>query len=81
MAEWTRTDMSYADRVAHLASGGGLNGVLVLNDTTVFDDGTKDTLRGKKGLDWFFANEDDDKTDRDLDEILTEIELEFVTLP
>ena len=81
IVEWTRTDMSYADRVAHLAGGGGLNGAFVLNDTTVLDDGLKDKLRGKKGLDWFLANEDDDKTDQDLEEMLTAIELEFVTLP
>ena len=33
MAEWTRTDMSYAVRVAHLTSDGGLNNDFVLNDS------------------------------------------------
>jgi hypothetical protein len=54
MAEWTRTDLPYAARIAHLQSGGGLNGTTVLNTATVFDDGVADTLTGGGGLDWFF---------------------------
>ncbi|MBN2476016.1 MAG: hypothetical protein JXB62_15500 [Pirellulales bacterium] len=80
MAEWSRTDLEYADRVANLSTGGGLNGDHVLNDSTVFDDGVRDMLKGKSGLDWFLANLDDDKTDANLDEILTEIEFEFVII-
>jgi hypothetical protein len=44
--------------------------------TTVFDDGVKDTLKGDKGLDWFFADldnqdGDDDKVkDKKNDEVL-----------
>jgi len=81
MAEWTRTDLLYEDRVNNLINGTGLNGSYVLNDSTVFDDGDRDTLKGKQGFDWFLANLEDDKTDADLDEILTQIELEFVMLP
>lgn len=47
MSEWTRTDLAYAARVDHLLNGGGLNGSVVLNATTVFDDDTKDKLKGK----------------------------------
>ena len=38
----------------------------------VFDnDSFNDKLEGKKGLDWFLANNDDDIKDLHLDEILT----------
>jgi hypothetical protein len=79
MNEWSRTDLEYAARVDNLLNGGGLNGGFLLNATTVFDDNAKDTLKGKKGLDWFMANDDDDKTDSKLNELLTEIELDFVS--
>jgi Ca2+-binding RTX toxin-like protein len=57
-AEWTRTDLVgtppqvYQQRVNHLTFGGGLNGVYVLNGTTVSDDGESDTLLGGNGLNW-----------------------------
>jgi len=54
-AEWLRTDLSYTERVNHL-----------LNSLAVSDDGAKDKLEGKKGLDWFLANDDDDDI-KDLD--------------
>ena len=79
MSEWTRSDLDYAARVDHLLNGGGLNAGFLLNATTVFDDNAKDKLRGGHGLDWFLADDDDDKTDQKLDELLTEIELDFVT--
>ena len=80
MTEWTRTDRDYADRVTNLRDGGddGLNGAWLLNDTTISDDGVADTLRGKRGLDWFLANDSDDKIDIDLSEIFTIAELEFI---
>jgi Ca2+-binding RTX toxin-like protein len=80
MAEWTSNN-DYGVRVANLESetGTGLNGSYLLNDSTISDDNDRDTLKGKGGLDWFLADEDDDKTDLDLGEILTEIELDFVT--
>ena len=80
MAEWTRTDLEYADRVAHLRDGGGLNGGYLLNESTVSDDGVTDKLKGNDGLDWFLADANDDKTDLELEEILTDVEYEFVTL-
>lgn len=78
MSEWSRTDLDYADRVDHLFSCGGLNEAFVLNATTVFDDNAKDKLRGKKGFDWFLANDDDDKSDLASHELLMDIELDFV---
>jgi Ca2+-binding RTX toxin-like protein len=64
MAEWTRTDQSYAQRINHLTNGGGLNGTTVLKangpHATVFDDGDEDRLTGNSGRDWFFANLDCD---------------------
>jgi uncharacterized protein (TIGR03118 family) len=56
LAAWTSPD-PYATRVANLRSGSG--GVPKLDSTTVFDDGAPDTLRGNKGLDWFFAGPND----------------------
>jgi titin len=64
--EWSRTDLSYQERVMHLRSGGGLNGAITLNTDpsqgamTVFDDSAADVLTGSAGIDWFFANLDGD---------------------
>ena len=60
MAEWGRTDQTYAQRVNHLQTGsGGLNGSHVLvPGLTVTDDNVEDKLTGDSGLDWFFANAD-----------------------
>jgi hypothetical protein len=57
MAEWNRTDVSYAKRVAQLngSQAGGMNGSYLLNSTTVFDDNAVDSMYGGTGLDWFFA--------------------------
>jgi hypothetical protein len=62
LAEWQRTDKSYAARISDLRNGGGLNGSnKLLRGVTVLDDGAApDTLRGDPpapagaGLDWFF---------------------------
>jgi Ca2+-binding RTX toxin-like protein len=57
LAEWQRTDRTYAQRISDLRNGGGLNGTTKLIwGTTVHDDGAADTLTGNAGLDWFFAN-------------------------
>jgi hypothetical protein len=53
--EWARPDASYCQRVAHLTSGGGWNGDLVLTARTVFDDRAPDKLTGSCGRDWFLA--------------------------
>jgi len=57
-AEWTSGN-NYATRVNNLRSGGGANGAFVLDDTTVSDDGVKDTLFGNGGLDWFLFGDSD----------------------
>jgi Ca2+-binding RTX toxin-like protein len=60
-AEWTRTDLSFEQRLAHLISegqsDGRLNGNYVLNKKTVISDGAIDTLTGGNSgaLDWFFV--------------------------
>jgi hypothetical protein len=74
MAEWTRTDLSYAGRFSDLTNGSGttplnqVNGQLILlNKSTVFADSSPDTLTGGAFLnangqtthDWFFVDFDD----------------------
>jgi Ca2+-binding RTX toxin-like protein len=63
LAEWTSTS-SYNTRAGRLRSGGGANGVYVLNGTTVTDDAVIDTLWGDGGLDWFLFSPGDKLKDR-----------------
>ena len=51
MAEWRRTDLGYAARIAHLSgsTSGGLNGSYVLNDSTLDDDNDMDAMAGPPG--------------------------------
>jgi uncharacterized repeat protein (TIGR01451 family) len=59
-AEWLRTDLVYDVRVAHLsgAADGGLNGANQLKPgQTVFDDSSKDKLKGEDDQDWFLLNQ------------------------
>jgi hypothetical protein len=58
LAEWTRTDLSYNNRVNDLTTGA--NGVPLLDATTVFSNQANNTLQGNGGLDLFFANLDRD---------------------
>jgi hypothetical protein len=64
MAEWTRTDLSFEQRLAQLISNGNndnrLNGSYVLNKKTVSSDGGNSSITGGGGLDWVFMNSDDD---------------------
>jgi Ca2+-binding RTX toxin-like protein len=64
MAEWTRADLSFEQRLAHLISEGNndgrLNGSYVLNRETVFADGAQNSITGGGGLDWVFLSLDDD---------------------
>jgi phospholipase C len=57
-AEWSRTDETFAQKVAHLSGGatGGLNGPYILDSTTVQSHHRGDTLKGGSALDWFFAH-------------------------
>jgi hypothetical protein len=59
-AEWTRTDETLDQRIAHLRYGGGLNGSYVLNSSTVFEGSAQDTLSGANlpgatATTWFLA--------------------------
>jgi ELWxxDGT repeat protein len=60
LAEWTRTDADFQTRVGHLMNGGGLNGAVCINATTVSDDNAYDVLTGSSGTDWFLFNRDND---------------------
>jgi parallel beta-helix repeat protein len=60
MLEWTRADATFAVRVGHLQSGGGLNAGYLLTDNTVHDDLAADVLTGSSGSDWFLFNRDGD---------------------
>ena len=67
MAEWGRTDLTYAGRVANLVAGVGPGGVYKLTAATTGDDTSRDTLTGNAGTDWFFvalAGVTDTMTDR-----------------
>jgi len=64
-AEWARTDLTFNQRVAHLASGkagdGSLNGGYDLNLQTVNSDGASDTLNANVGQDWIFVTLGEDR--------------------
>ena len=51
LSEWTRTDISYENRVANLTNGGGHNGNYCLDGATVGHDDSADVLTGNSGLD------------------------------
>lgn len=57
MAEWSRTDADYATRLDNLrgTTPGGKNGDVLLNSTTVHDNGKRDTLYGGTGRNWYLA--------------------------
>jgi Ca2+-binding RTX toxin-like protein len=57
--EWARVDRGYDERIAQLQSGVGANNAIILDATTVFDDGSTNRLTGGLGLDWFFLNATD----------------------
>jgi Ca2+-binding RTX toxin-like protein len=74
-AEWARTDRTYAQRVADLLQGGGLNGTFTLGSINLMRDSAVDALTGGGGNDWFLASLDrafrDLVTDRRKGEMLT----------
>src|SRR5262249_51780531 len=58
MKEWTRADAGFSSRVAHLEGGasGGLNNSVLLNTSSIHDDGISDqidVLTGSSGDDWY----------------------------
>jgi hypothetical protein len=54
MAEWSRTDLGFDQRVTNLRNGGGLNGTTRLTSTTVQADSHVDVLTGGADRDWFW---------------------------
>jgi parallel beta-helix repeat protein len=75
LAEWGRTDADYATRIAHLTgtTGGGLNGSVLLNSTTVQNNGLADSLYGGAGQDWFFASAIDAIFNKTTGEVITQV--------
>jgi hypothetical protein len=75
LAEWSRTDLDYATRMAHLSGSlsGGLNGAYLLNSSTVQADGMVNSLYGGAGLDWFFASAVDQLFNQSSGEVVTPI--------
>jgi ligand-binding sensor domain-containing protein/Ca2+-binding RTX toxin-like protein len=63
MAEWTRQDVGYDERVDHLLHGTGANAPYRLDASTLFDDAVADTLQGEGGQDWFLVSSDDQTPD------------------
>ncbi|HEY2586240.1 MAG TPA: calcium-binding protein [Tepidisphaeraceae bacterium] len=63
-AEWTRTDLSFEQRVADLNSPGNqprsLNGNYTLDKKSILSDGAPDTLTGGTGLTWAFVTKKQD---------------------
>ncbi|MFO0943968.1 MAG: hypothetical protein U0930_24795 [Pirellulales bacterium] len=54
MLEWTRTNLSYSNRISNLRLGTGLNGTTKLDASSVVADLSSDTLQGDLDLDWFW---------------------------
>ncbi len=52
LEEWSRTDLTYSQRVHDLTDRGGLNGSVVLTPETVFDDAAADELTGSSEQNW-----------------------------
>ncbi|MEX2172733.1 MAG: Calx-beta domain-containing protein, partial [Pirellulaceae bacterium] len=50
---------SFSSRVDNLRFGGGENGDITLDDSTLEDDGRKDDLYGGGGIDWFLTGRGD----------------------
>jgi CSLREA domain-containing protein len=73
MAEWGSSD-GYTTRVNDL-QGGGLNGLALLNTSTVHENGLADTLIGTTGsaLDWFLAGLTDVIKNKKTGEVQTSI--------
>ena len=83
MAEWTRTDIGYVLKCLHLTYGAdvgpvaGLNGDVVLDETTLIDDNARDTVFGEQGQDYFLVGIED-RTDWRIVELLTIVEADFL---
>ena len=71
-AEWTREDVTHEKKYDHLTGviPSGLNGSYVLNLSTLISDGDRDSVRGDKGRDLFFASYRDSVKDKKRNECL-----------
>src|SRR5262249_10604423 len=78
MREWTRVDKSAPGRVDDLKNGGGLNGGVVLNATTLASDNDADVLTGSSGYDWFLFDPEHDRVTDLHDEAFTN-DLPFIS--
>jgi RTX calcium-binding nonapeptide repeat (4 copies) len=58
-AEWTRTDANDAQKKAHITNGGGLNGSVKLNATTISNDVDVDIIHPGTGVDLIFLHTGD----------------------
>jgi Ca2+-binding RTX toxin-like protein len=70
LAEWSRTDLSFGQRIDHLLNGGGLNvldGAPVLLNAGMVLDGGRNTLIGGRGQDWFWGTIKGDLADSFVD--------------
>jgi hypothetical protein len=57
LKEWQRVDLTYAQRESHITNGGGFNGPIKLNTSTVFSAASSpDILTGGVDTDLFFYN-------------------------
>jgi Ca2+-binding RTX toxin-like protein len=79
MQEWTRADATFATRVSHLLTGGGLNAGYLLTDSTVHDDHAADVLTGESGNDWFLFNVDGDGGVKDKATDMSTFESQYAT--
>ena len=76
--EWTRTDLSFEQRVADLISPGNnrrsLNGVYTLDKKNIIEDGAADTLTAGTGMVWAFVDKKlDTFTDKDPRDHVTQV--------
>ena len=76
LKEWTSSN-NYATRVGKITNGVGLNGFYRLvgddgADQTVFNDNDVDTLTGSQGVDWFFANRENNNGGNAVLDIVTD---------
>jgi Ca2+-binding RTX toxin-like protein len=65
LAEWTRTNKTFQERVDQLMAGCGPDHAFALNTATEGDDTDEDVLTGSSGQDWFLFNRDKDGVVKD----------------
>ena len=77
MDEWTRTDKTATERVDNLRNGGGLNGSVRLDESSLLNDTDADVLTSSPGYDWFIFDAMLDRASDLNDETFTN-DLEFI---